>query len=152
MTKLYEVILEGTADKTAINHFNVKITYLQFRKCTKAEVFYNVNYVNVNFSVKNSTVDCKYLLFLQIKTKTLLVIPLERGLDLRRPRWHPYYIPRQRYTNVARGGSRQSTFALFSNCFPQLGISVRDRTRAPIFVNMNEDWNDLLSTTANIYP
>ena len=30
-----------------------------------AEVFYNVNYVNVNYSVKNSTVDCKYLLFLQ---------------------------------------------------------------------------------------
>ena len=25
-----------------------------------AEVFYNVNYVNVNYSVKNSTVDCKY--------------------------------------------------------------------------------------------
>ena len=31
---------------------------------TKAEVFYNVNYVNVNYYVKNSTV-CKYLLFLQ---------------------------------------------------------------------------------------
>ena len=31
----------------------------------QAEVFYNVNYVNVNYSVKNSTVDCKYLLFLQ---------------------------------------------------------------------------------------
>ena len=30
-----------------------------------AEVFYNINYVNVNYSVKNSTVDCKYLLFLQ---------------------------------------------------------------------------------------
>ena len=30
-----------------------------------AGVFYNVNYVNVNYSVKNSTVDCKYLLFLQ---------------------------------------------------------------------------------------
>ena len=30
-----------------------------------AEVFYNVNYVNVNYSVKNSTVDRKYLLFLQ---------------------------------------------------------------------------------------
>ena len=29
-----------------------------------AEVFYNVNYVNVNYFVKNSTVDCKYLLFL----------------------------------------------------------------------------------------
>ena len=26
-----------------------------------AEVFYYVNYVNVNYSVKNSTVDCKYL-------------------------------------------------------------------------------------------
>ena len=32
---------------------------------TEAEVFYNVNYVNVNYSVKNSTVDCNYLLFLQ---------------------------------------------------------------------------------------
>ena len=32
---------------------------------TVAEVFYNVNYVIVNYSVKNSTVDCKYLLFLQ---------------------------------------------------------------------------------------
>ena len=32
---------------------------------SEAEVFYNVNYVNVNYSVKNSTVDCKYLLFLQ---------------------------------------------------------------------------------------
>ena len=30
-----------------------------------AEVFYYVNYVNVNYSVNNSTVDCKYLLFLQ---------------------------------------------------------------------------------------
>ena len=30
-----------------------------------AEVFYYVNYVNVNYSLKNSTVDCKYLLFLQ---------------------------------------------------------------------------------------
>ena len=32
---------------------------------TIAEVFFNVNYVNVNYSVKNFTVDCKYLLFLQ---------------------------------------------------------------------------------------
>ena len=31
---------------------------------TLSEVFYNVNYVNVNYSVKNSIVDCKYLLFL----------------------------------------------------------------------------------------
>ena len=30
-----------------------------------AEVFYYVNYVNLNYSVKNSTVDCKYLLFVQ---------------------------------------------------------------------------------------
>ena len=29
------------------------------------EVFYNINYVDVNYSVKNSTVDCKYLVFLQ---------------------------------------------------------------------------------------
>ena len=27
---------------------------------SKAEVFYYVNYVNVNYSVKNSTIDCKY--------------------------------------------------------------------------------------------
>ena len=32
---------------------------------TKVDVFYNVNNVNVNHSVKKSTVDCKYLLFLQ---------------------------------------------------------------------------------------
>jgi hypothetical protein len=30
-----------------------------------AEVFYNVKNVNVNYSVENSIVDCKYLLFLQ---------------------------------------------------------------------------------------
>ena len=30
---------------------------------TIAEVFYYVNYVNVNYSVKNSTVACKYLLY-----------------------------------------------------------------------------------------
>ena len=30
-----------------------------------AEVFYNINYVNINYSVKNGTVDCKYFLFLQ---------------------------------------------------------------------------------------
>ena len=29
----------------------------------KAEVFHYVNYVKVNYSVKNSTVDCKYLLY-----------------------------------------------------------------------------------------
>ena len=28
-----------------------------------AEVFYYVNYVKVNYLVKNSTVDCKYLLY-----------------------------------------------------------------------------------------
>ena len=32
---------------------------------TLAEVFYYVNYVNVNYSFKNSTVDSQYLLFLQ---------------------------------------------------------------------------------------
>ena len=37
---------------------------------TLAEVFYYVNYVNVNYSVKNSTVDCKYLLFLQDQNRT----------------------------------------------------------------------------------
>ena len=30
-----------------------------------AEVFYYINYANVNYFVKNSTVDCKYLLLLQ---------------------------------------------------------------------------------------
>ena len=30
---------------------------------TKAEVFYYVNYVNINYSVKNLTADCKYLLY-----------------------------------------------------------------------------------------
>ena len=30
---------------------------------SQAEVFYYVNYVDVNYSVKNSTVDCKYLLY-----------------------------------------------------------------------------------------
>ena len=34
-----------------------------FLNQTVAEVFYYVNYVNVNYSVKNSTVDCKYLLY-----------------------------------------------------------------------------------------
>ena len=29
----------------------------------KTEVFYYVNYVNVNYSVKNSAVDCKYSLY-----------------------------------------------------------------------------------------
>ena len=32
---------------------------------SQAEVFYYVNYINVNYSVKNWNVDCKYLLFLQ---------------------------------------------------------------------------------------
>ena len=32
---------------------------------TLVKSFYSVNYVNVNYSVKYSTVDCKYLLFLQ---------------------------------------------------------------------------------------
>ena len=32
---------------------------------TIVESFYSVNYVNVNYSVKYSIVDCKYLLFLQ---------------------------------------------------------------------------------------
>ena len=30
-----------------------------------AEVFYNVNNVNANYLVNNSTVDCKYFVFLQ---------------------------------------------------------------------------------------
>ena len=28
-----------------------------------AEVFYYINYVNFNYSIKKSTVDCKYLLY-----------------------------------------------------------------------------------------
>ena len=32
---------------------------------SKKKNIFEVNYVNVNYSVKNSTVDCKYLLFLQ---------------------------------------------------------------------------------------
>ena len=35
---------------------NIKVTFI-------AEVFYYINYVNINYSVKNSTVDCKYLLY-----------------------------------------------------------------------------------------
>ena len=33
--------------------------------CFKVGSFYSVKYVNVIYSVKGSTVDCKYLLFLQ---------------------------------------------------------------------------------------
>ena len=34
----------------------------EIAKVLLAEVFYYVNYVNVNYSVKNLTVGCKYLL------------------------------------------------------------------------------------------
>ena len=51
-----EIPLIGSISERRI--FGVSVSFL-------AEVFYNVNYVNVNYSVKNSTVDCKYLLFLQ---------------------------------------------------------------------------------------
>ena len=44
---------------------NKMFQILKLSKMLLAEVFYNVNYVNVNYSVKNSTVDRKYLHFLQ---------------------------------------------------------------------------------------
>ena len=31
-----------------------------------AKIFYNVNYINVNYTINNSNVDCKYLLFLKV--------------------------------------------------------------------------------------
>ena len=43
----------------------VKPSFLLLKKVTLVESFYSVNYVNVNYSVKYLTVDCKYLLFLQ---------------------------------------------------------------------------------------
>ena len=39
------------------------IGFCQKLSLSLAEVFYYINYVNVNDSVKNSTVDCKYLLY-----------------------------------------------------------------------------------------
>jgi hypothetical protein len=46
-------------------HLSFSEANKKFKYNILAEVFYNVNYINVNYSVKNSTVDCKYLLFLQ---------------------------------------------------------------------------------------
>ena len=50
-----------------IHQVSFKIFWRVHFFCIKslAKVFYNVNYVNVDYSLKNSTVDCKYLLFLQ---------------------------------------------------------------------------------------
>ena len=49
--------------------------------CFKVGSFYSVNYVNVIYSIKGSTVDCKYLLFLQDfaqnKTKTVQKMPIQ---------------------------------------------------------------------------
>ena len=45
--------------------YNEWILVIFSKLVTIAEVFYNVNYVNVNYSVKNSTVGCKNLFFLQ---------------------------------------------------------------------------------------
>ena len=42
---------------------NVEAHRGRFFVYIKAEGFYYVNYVNINHSVKNSTVDCKYLLY-----------------------------------------------------------------------------------------
>ena len=46
------------------DEFSVTMNLRIFHE-TKAKVFYNFNYVNVIYSVKNSTLDCKYLLLLQ---------------------------------------------------------------------------------------
>ena len=43
------------------DEFSVTMNQRIFHE-TKAKVSYNFNYVNVIYSVKNSTVDCKYLL------------------------------------------------------------------------------------------
>ena len=45
--------------------FIIFLTSDLITKQTLAEVFYIVNYVNVNYSVKKSTIDRKYLFFLQ---------------------------------------------------------------------------------------
>ena len=50
-----ETIFKGT--------FLSLFTFVVLNNVALAEVFYYVNYVNVNYSVKNSTVDCKYLLY-----------------------------------------------------------------------------------------
>ena len=47
----------------SLSRMNVHYTFLLTDDDSIAEVFYYVNYVNVNYSVKNSTVDCKYLLY-----------------------------------------------------------------------------------------
>ena len=63
----YIMILVFWLDSFRRKLFFPKYSKQQIRKywlCI-AEVFYYVNYVSVNFSVKNSTIDCKYLLFLQ---------------------------------------------------------------------------------------
>ena len=49
-----------------------KVPWFLFFVKVKAEVFYDVNYVNVNYSVKNSTVDCNIYFF----SKTVQKMPI----------------------------------------------------------------------------
>ena len=46
-----------------LHYYSSKYYFLQF--LTNVWFFYSVNYVNVNYCVKYSTIDSKYLLFLQ---------------------------------------------------------------------------------------
>ena len=52
-------VIYNESDKLFLQS-NQNVTTNCHKIYTKAEVFYYVNYVNVNYSVKNSTVDCKY--------------------------------------------------------------------------------------------
>ena len=45
---------------------------LPYEAHIKAEVFYYVNYVNVNYSIKNSTVDFKYRIVASRNTSRLV--------------------------------------------------------------------------------
>ena len=51
---------EHLTDKNSLKFFCKFVKRVLY---SRAGVFYYVNYVNVNYSVKNSTVDCKYLLY-----------------------------------------------------------------------------------------
>ena len=57
--------------ETLPNTWFIKMTLatkVLFKNCIQnksSTYFYSVNYVNINYSVKYSTVDCNYLLFLQ---------------------------------------------------------------------------------------
>ena len=52
-------------------------TNIKQKRKPLAEVFYNFNYVSVNYSVKNS-IDCNFVqdFFLLIKTKTVQKMPI----------------------------------------------------------------------------